>query len=391
MPITARKIAREVIGQCTRRQARPRFCWRVANNNNELVVMHPEIDSWKSDMKEQYEEQKKRHPEYGRNALIIHALTRDYAIEGKILKHAIRVASWQPPNGIKGHLESLNETALAHPLGEMLDGRFYGLIVAFTYHLDPELNYNRMSTADFRHVVDIFQNSMWNPMIGDVDRYPDVHAARHQWPARRWVASYAKFLTGAVCLGYKCFSTAELNLADGMLIFHAFGAQISPLHLVAYDEFMYGLAKADKTELDCSKKEFLKLWNELQEGKTKILNEEQEHWDFDFANAASPYDGSTNTESVLTKETSKAFLHIRQIFQDPGVSKSDADRWIPLLFVTEKLRFKYEGDLWPDDMEDLFSDLATHISNGPKKDTRKKLPKEEFEQFMKLLRPYLEN
>lgn len=46
------------------------------------------------------------------------------------------------------------------------------------------------------------------------------------------------------------------------------------------------------------------------------------------------------------------------------MSKSDADRWIPLLFVTEKLRSKYEGDLWPDDMEDLFSDLATHISNG---------------------------
>lgn len=55
--------------------------------------MHPEIDSWKSDMKEWYEEQKKRHPEYGRDALIILALTRDYAIEGKILKHTIRVAS----------------------------------------------------------------------------------------------------------------------------------------------------------------------------------------------------------------------------------------------------------------------------------------------------------
>ncbi|WKT42049.1 hypothetical protein QSH57_006855 [Fusarium oxysporum f. sp. vasinfectum] len=200
------------------------------------------------------------------------------------------------------------------------------------------------------------------PCIGRNALISDVQAARHQWPARRWVVSYAKFLTVA----------------------------ISPLHLVAYDEFMYRLAKADKTELDCSKKEFLKLWNELQEGKTKILNEEQEHKYFDFANAASPYDGPTNTESVLTKETSKAFLHIRQIFQDPGVSKSDAGRWIPLPFVTEKLRFKYEGDLWPDDMEDLFFDLATHISNGPKKDTRKKLPKEEFEQFMKLLRPYLE-
>ncbi|KAJ9427734.1 hypothetical protein QL093DRAFT_2561368 [Fusarium oxysporum] len=359
MLITARKIAREVIWQCTRRQARPLFFWAVANDKNELVVMHPEIDSWKSNTKERYEEQKKRHPEYGRDALVIHALTRYYAIEGKILKHAIRVASWQPPNETKGHLESSNETALAHPLGGMLDGRFYGPIVAFIYHLDPEFNYNRMSTADFRHVVDIFQNSMWNPMIGDVDRYPgkavsallmpdpattgyitkdgepvggdcnnrlgthepivevniptminfrqtcwhtysgeegsalrqlcvtgitwdlfllgplllelpwigrnalisDVHAARHQWPARRWVASYAKFLTGAVCLGYKCFSTAELNLADGMLVVHASDAQISPLHLVAYDEFMYGLARLIKRN-----------WI-LQKGKTKILNE----------------------------------------------------------------------------------------------------------------------
>ncbi|KAJ0153315.1 Leucine aminopeptidase A [Fusarium oxysporum f. sp. albedinis] len=365
MLITARKIAREVIWQCTRRQARPLFFWAVANDKNELVVMHPEIDSWKSNTKERYEEQKKRHPEYGRDALVIHALTRYYAIEGKILKHAIRVASWQPPNEIKGHLESFNETALAHPLGGMLDGRFYGPIVAFIYHLDPEFNYSRMSTADFRHVVDIFQNSMWNPMIGDVDRYPGkaVSALLMPDPATTGYITKDGEAVGGDCnnrLGTH-EPIVEVNIPT-MINFrqtcwHTYsgeeGSALRQLCVtgITWDSFLLGplllelpwigLAKADKAELDCSKKEFSKLWNELQKGKTKILNEEQEHEDFDFANASSPYDGPTNTESVLTKETSKAFLH-------------------------------------------------THISNGPKKDARKRLAKEEFEQFMKLLRPYLE-
>ncbi|TVY68165.1 hypothetical protein Focb16_v002214 [Fusarium oxysporum f. sp. cubense] len=30
-----------------------------------------------------------------------------------------------------------------------------------------------MSTKDFRHLVDFFNNSDWNPTVGDIDRYPD--------------------------------------------------------------------------------------------------------------------------------------------------------------------------------------------------------------------------
>ncbi|KAF5266180.1 hypothetical protein FOXYS1_2982 [Fusarium oxysporum] len=309
MLITARKIAREVIWQCTRRQVRPLFFWAVANDKNELVVMHPEIDSWKSNTKERYEEQKKRHPEYGRDALVIHALTRYYAIEGKILKHAIRVASWQLQMKSK--------------------------------------------------------NSMWNPMIGDVDRYPGkaVSALLMPDPATTGYITKDGEPVGGDCnnrLGTH-EPIVEVNIPTminfGQTCWRTYsgeeGSALRQLCVtgITWDSFLLGplllelpwigLAKADKAELDCSKKEFSKLWNELQKGKTKILNEEQEHEDFDFANASSPYDGPTNTESVLTKETSKAFLH-------------------------------------------------THISNGPKKDARKRLAKEEFEQFMKLLRPYLE-
>ncbi|KAF4346027.1 hypothetical protein FBEOM_9 [Fusarium beomiforme] len=146
--------------------AQPEFTWGFVNEKTELVVEHPSIADWKKAMRNRYEKN-------DRDPLIVHALSRDHAMEGKMLGHAVRVASWQPPNGPSGHLEGFNDTLLS--LTGVMRGRYYGPLVAFAYKLNPEFNYagmNDMSTKDFRHLLDYFNNSNWNPMIGDIDRHP---------------------------------------------------------------------------------------------------------------------------------------------------------------------------------------------------------------------------
>ncbi|KAJ0127523.1 Uncharacterized protein HZ326_29374 [Fusarium oxysporum f. sp. albedinis] len=55
-------------------------------------------------------------------------LNRDRVIVGKRLGHAVRVASWQTPNGLTDHLHGFNETILSLT-GRMLE-QSYGPKVA---------------------------------------------------------------------------------------------------------------------------------------------------------------------------------------------------------------------------------------------------------------------
>jgi hypothetical protein len=66
--------------------SQPEFRRVFFNEKSELVASHSSIDNWKTEMKDRYEKSDK-------DPLIIHALSRDYATEGKMLGHGIRIAS----------------------------------------------------------------------------------------------------------------------------------------------------------------------------------------------------------------------------------------------------------------------------------------------------------
>lgn len=151
--------------------SQPEFCWASTNGSDELVVQHDSINSWRTTMKDRYTKAKSSDP------LVIQALTRDDSMRGKVFGHALRVAYWQPPEGDSGHLDGFNETVLSLMSGTLakLSHRKYGPLVAFAYKLDPEFDYKAMddmTTADFRHLIDWFHNSVWNPTVCDLNRYP---------------------------------------------------------------------------------------------------------------------------------------------------------------------------------------------------------------------------
>ncbi|KAM0417189.1 hypothetical protein ACHAPT_012826 [Fusarium lateritium] len=150
--------------------SQPEFCWASTNGSDELVVQHATINSWRASMKGRYSKAEASDP------LVNHALTRDGAMRGKVFGHALRVAYWQPPEGVTGHLEGFNETVLSLMTETLakLGHHQYGPLVAFAYKLDSEFDYQAMddmTTADFRHLVDWFHNSAWNPTVYDLDRY----------------------------------------------------------------------------------------------------------------------------------------------------------------------------------------------------------------------------
>ncbi|KAG5763657.1 hypothetical protein H9Q72_008239 [Fusarium xylarioides] len=128
--------------------------------------MHPTIDSWKAATKGRYTGR-------GNDDLIVRALSRDTATQGKSLGHAVKAASWKCSDEFKGHLENFNETIFT--LAGPLSSRFYGPLVAFAYNLDSQFHFESMdgiSAADFGALIDIFHNSDWNPFIARVGRYP---------------------------------------------------------------------------------------------------------------------------------------------------------------------------------------------------------------------------
>ncbi|KAF5699395.1 hypothetical protein FMUND_14770 [Fusarium mundagurra] len=426
--------------------AQPEFAWGFVNDKTELVIEHPSIADWKTAMH-------KRYKENDQDPLIVHALSQDQAMWSKKLGHAVRVASWQPPNGPSGHLEHFNDTILS--LTGLMRGRHYGPLVAFAYKLDADFNYalmDDMSTNDFRHLIDFFNNSDWNPTIGDIDRYPakttsalfipdpvirgekqeqlsichvinthnpvlevniaskinlkqtcwhamcdpmnsplkqlcpnglmwtafllgplllelpwisrnalltDIHntGSRKSMPRGRIVLSYARFLSRSMHLGFKRISANELCMGDGIIIYDAFGQKIDPLHVLAYDEFMYRQFHTEEKKRNCTKKNLLKFWIDLKTGKDKIKNQKEAHLRLDFSSAVSPYhNNNTKESSILGEGPSKLFLHLRSLFQNKDFRAMDEAVWVDALFNQKAriARWHLDKKFWEDDLNGVF-------------------------------------
>lgn len=465
----------------------PEFCWGVFKKDklgsDELVIMHSTIYSWKAAMKGRYSGPDKFN-------LIVRALSRDNATQGKTLGHAVKTASWEPYHELKGHLDGFNETVLA--LAGPLSRRFYGPLVAFAYNVDSQFHFETMddiSAADFGALVDVFHNSDWNPTIARVERYPgktisaiflpdpfNVHRMgspytetisespelsirgiigaqdtvvevnitaaldskqlcshdscdldavsikqlclngrmfhavllgpllldlpwigriatitvdHGSFPIYRWQESRSRFLRRAVLLCYKLLGIEFVRQGDGIMVFNAFGVKISPLHLIAYDEFMFRQLQTDKSKRQLSKLGFLSFWNDLKSGEVKITNEIKKHqysqlnflefWDdskagetntmnhveLDFSKESCPYDCPADAKSVLTEDESQVFLYVRKLFRDPGFVRANQRDWLEILYdanVVVQDR-KLGPAYWADELDKFFTDYLTSLVN----------------------------
>ncbi|KAF5012468.1 hypothetical protein FDECE_1520 [Fusarium decemcellulare] len=144
----------------------PELAWASTKDSDKLVVGHSIISKWKQDMEGRYKMSEE-------DPLVIQALSRDSSMKGKTFGHGLRIASWQPPPEATSHLGGFNETVIS--LSSAYVDRKYGPLVAFAYRLDADFEYKDMddiTTNDLRHLVDFFNNSDWNPSIGDGNRYP---------------------------------------------------------------------------------------------------------------------------------------------------------------------------------------------------------------------------
>ncbi|KAF5020196.1 hypothetical protein F66182_7761 [Fusarium sp. NRRL 66182] len=354
-----------------------------------------------------------------------------------------------------------------------LSSRSYGPLIAFAYNLDSEFKYSRMddmSTADFRHLVDFFRNSDWNPTIGDADRYPekaisglllpdplipapedsrrlsichiirthepvmsvniattinfkqtcwhvtcnpetspikqlcsggsmwhafllgplllglpwigrnvmvtDVHdkGARRKWPLNRWKQTYSRFLCQSVRVGYRCLTIDVLRKSDGIIVFNAFGTKINPLHMLAYDELMYRQLQTHESERNCSKENFLGLWTDLQEGKTKILHQKPKHQNLDFTKEASPYNNTNTAKPILTDDVSQAFLYLRELFQNREFRALTHQYEVKEMFeeAPRPDRWTIKKGFWRDDLESLFPRAGNSpLAKGEEETNRK--------------------
>lgn len=150
----------------------PEFCWGVFKKHetdyevDELIIVHSTIDSWKTANEGQYTGPYEWF-------MRVRALSRDSATHGKILGHAVRIASYKSSHKLHSHLRGFNETVLT--LAGPLSKRFYGPFVALAYNLDSRSHFETMddiSSADFGALVNVFHKSDWIPTVGHVEGYP---------------------------------------------------------------------------------------------------------------------------------------------------------------------------------------------------------------------------
>ncbi|KAF5647856.1 uncharacterized protein FTJAE_1539 [Fusarium tjaetaba] len=463
----------------------PEFCWGVFKKHeydaHELEIMHSTIDSWRAATKGQY---------YGSDDsnLIIRALSRDTATQGKTLGHAVKTASWKPSNKSKSHLSGFNETVLA--LAGPLSRRFYGPLVSFAYNVDNQFYFETMddiSAADFGALIDVFHNSDWNPIVGRVERYPakttsalflpdhfnfhrmnspytetipkspdelsishiigtedevievtitsaldSKQLCRHNfcvsdvvsiielclngrtshvlllgpllldlpWIGRiswitdehdsvleyRWQESRSRFLRRGIVLCYKLLGIDHIRQGDGLMVFNAFGVRLSPLHLIAYDEFMFCQLQTDKSKRQLSKLGFLSFWNDLKSGRVKITKELKkpqysqlrflEFWEdseaseanttnqieLDFSKESCPYDCPADVKQVLTQDESQVFLYVRKLFRDPDFVRANQRDWLEILHdANVVVQDRALGPAyWDDELDKFFTD---HIAD----------------------------
>ncbi|KAF5687184.1 FMS1 involved in the biosynthesis of pantothenic acid [Fusarium denticulatum] len=467
----------------------PQFCWgafkkhKTNYDNDELLITHSTIDSWKAATKGRYTGSDKRN-------LIVRALSRDTATQGKTLGHAVKTASWECcSDDWKGHVENFNETVLA--LAGPLSSRFYGPLVVFAYNVDSQFHFESMdhiSAADFGALVDVFHNSDWNPILGRVERYhgktlsavflpdtfnfhrmgspytgtmsespdelsirriigtqdtvvavnitaaldskqlcwhkscildtlsikhlclrgPTFHAlllgpllldlpwigrnayvttAHRSPPKYRWQESRSRFLRRSVVLDCKLLGIEHVPQSDGIIVFNAFGAKISPLHLIAYDEFMFRQLHTHKSQQQLSKLGFLSFWSDLKSGKVKITNELKkpqysqlrflEFWDdsevsetntmnqieLDFSEESCPYDCPADVKPILTEDESQVFLYVRKLFRDPDFVRANQRDWLEILHdANVVVQDRALGTAyWDDALDKLFTDHLTSL------------------------------
>ncbi|KAF5973237.1 FMS1-protein involved in the biosynthesis of pantothenic acid [Fusarium bulbicola] len=142
--------------------------------------------------------------------------------------------------------------------------------------------------------------------------------------------------------------------SDGIIAFNAFGAIISPLHLIAYDEFMFRQLHTHKSQRQLSKLGFLSFWDDLKSGTVKLTNKLKkpqysqlrflEFWDdsessetntmnqieLDFSEESCPYDCPADVKPILTEDESQVFLYVRKLFRDPDFVRVNQRDWLEI-------------------------------------------------------------
>ncbi|KAF5650040.1 flavin amine oxidase [Fusarium sp. NRRL 52700] len=176
-------------------------------------------------------------------------------------------------------------------------------------------------------------------------------------PEYRWQESRSRFLLRGIVLGYKLLGIDSVPQGDGIMVFNALGVKISPLHLVAYDEFMFRQLQTDKPKRQLSKLGFQTFWNDLKSGKVKITNELKKpqyysqlsslefwgdpktretnttnHAELDFSQESCPYDCPVDATSVLTEDETQVFLYVRKLFQDLDFVRANQRDWLEILY-----------------------------------------------------------
>ncbi|KAF5691728.1 flavin amine oxidase [Fusarium circinatum] len=188
------------------------------------------------------------------------------------------------------------------------------------------------------------------PWIGRNAHVTDDHGSS---PDYRWQESRSRFLRRGIVLGYKLLGIDHVPHGYGIMVFNVFGVKISPLHLIAYDEFMFRQLQTDKSKRQLSRTGFLSFWNDLKSGKVKITNELKKpqypqlnslefwedskareintmnHAEFDFSEESCPYDCPADATVILTEDERQVFLYVRKLFRDPGIGN-----WVQLTGIT---------------------------------------------------------
>lgn len=140
------------------------------------------------------------------------------------------------------------------------------------------------------------------PWVGRNVIIADIHSnsKRPRLPAIRWKTTLARFLCHDARLGADAVMSFQgLDMTDGLLIFHAFGQDVDPLHLIAYDSFISEITReaTPPDGLCYSKACFSRFWEDLRSGRRAVDADarramETYGWPQDFSAAKSPYESA---------------------------------------------------------------------------------------------------
>jgi hypothetical protein len=152
------------------------------------------------------------------------------------------------------------------------------------------------------------------PWIGRNAVIADIHntSGRLLRPPHHWKQHTA---AGDLLRGVKMFRhgsaiiVEELNPTDGFLVFHAYGQEISPLHLEAYNAFVDALRDGGLDHL-FTREELAKFRARLKTGEAKLSLDGAE---LDFSAVPSPYDVASDAPCVLTASRTAPQSHVKDM------------------------------------------------------------------------------